>query len=113
MSGLGQQFYHGGGRMKIRMLVGASLLLAVGALGCGGGSSKDDCGDIAKKACEKLYDCGYFYSLNGVTPVTEDVCRNQVEAQLAVNGVSDEQCRDEWEIGGDIGCGAYLGWFNQ
>jgi len=99
--------------MKKRMLICASLLLAAGILGCGGGSSKDDCGDISKKACEKLYDCGYFFSLNGVTPVSQDVCANQVEAILAANGTSDAQCRDDWDEGEDLSCGAYLNWFNQ
>jgi len=99
--------------MKKTLVLLSALALVGGLLGCGGSSSKDDCGDISKKACEKLYGCGYFFSLDGVTPVSQDVCTNQVEALLAANGSTDEQCRNEWDTGGDLACAEYFIWFNQ
>lgn len=99
--------------MKKALMVGTMFLLVGGVLGCGGSSSKDDCGDIAKKACQRLYDCGYAFSVDGVTTVSEAVCTSQVDAILAGNGTSDQECRDEWDTGGDLACADFFVWFNQ
>jgi hypothetical protein len=92
------------------MVIGAVLLLAGGVLGCSSSSSKDDCGDVAKKACDKFYDCGFVATVDGV-PVTRDGCVSALDLQASMAGLSDEQCRNEWAQGEDLACGTYFVWF--
>lgn len=89
--------------------LGVGLMVAP-LVNCGGGGSKDDCGDIAKKACDKYYDCGYVVILPS-GPINSAQCTFFLDNAFGANGWSDDRCRAEWNAGKDLSCGDYLLWF--
>ena len=83
-----------------------TAVLAAGLAGCSSGG--DDCRDIVKQACAKLYRCGYYYYVDG-TSVNEDACVSIMINE--VSGFSDGQCRDLWGEGDGLSCAAYEDWW--
>ena len=77
--------------MKRLVIVAFGLALMIVPLAnCSSGSSKDDCGDVAKKVCEKIQSCGFLgVSMNQCIATLEGAARDGNE--------TDEQCRQEWE----------------
>lgn len=93
--------------MNRRISILCVAVLVAGFGGCSSGG-EDDCRDIVKKACAKLYRCGYHVSVKG-TPVNEDAC-----VSLTVNDVSalsDGQCRDLWNEGDGLSCADFRDWW--
>jgi hypothetical protein len=97
-------------RIVVRALAAAALLglLAAPLAGCTDSSSPDTCHDISVRVCDRLAECGSLARTFG----TPERCADSFDGLFASQNRTDDECRLEWSLIGDLPCGALVTHFD-